>query len=815
MNQHLRVMAPVWPLQNIVAVNPFWNQIDLPFDEVMDKMSHLLHTPLYMPTSYFLEKYQKGEIKDQDIQSVVKLSENSYQSEGSAGSARFFKNSSSIIFDLEQFLGASYETTNVVQRITSFTDFIDQNFKLNWRSFVTYEIAKYASAYFDEGQALVKFPWSDLSFYRAWFAAQEFDKSFQKFGAVRFQEIISEFKLLNAETAIQTILSRLGLSGENEIAFYIERLTVINHGWASQFSYHEWRGQLGYSSNENVRSIELIAVQMIVDYAIAEHFESSHSGITKSWLESFRSTVSKQRVLSDQFKLNRIWQSALERSRQRVEASLIKPCKAQADLPRVQIAMCLDVRSETYRRAIESIADNIETIGFAGFFGLPFEYQKIDEKKSTQRLPVLLKAGFTLKEEVISGRASFLRVKTLARSYFRNLRKAPMSSFLFVELFSLLACRKLVQSFFASISVSTQSSIPKRFSDRQTQPSQNSVTSAEGLQMTLQTKIDVAAKILTHMGLETRFGKLIVFAGHGSHNSNNAFNSASDCGACGGHSGDVNSRFLAALLNNSEVRLGLKKYAIEIPESTRFVGAIHETVTDELYLLDQKNIPDSHQEDLNFISSAIKKAGTLAKSERQFARSNCLDSSAWRRAKNWSEVRPEWALAGNSSFIVAPRRFTKNSNFDGRAFLHDYDWHEDKNFETLELIMTAPMLVTNWINFQYYASTVAPSVYSSGNKVIHNLVNETGVLEGNGGDLRIGLPWQSIHDGIKFVHDPVRLAVYIAAPTEEIERLISKHQSVRNLVVNQWLFIFHIDDMSGEIKRRENNGEYKLLSSLS
>ncbi len=55
-------------------------------------------------------------------------------------------------------------------------------------------------------------------------------------------------------------------------------------------------------------------------------------------------------------------------------------------------------------------------------------------------------------------------------------------------------------------------------------------------------------------------------------------------------------------------------------------------------------------------------------------------------------------------------------------------------------IMTAPMVVTNWINLQYHASTVDPTRYGSGNTMLHNVVGgRIGVFEGNGGDLRIGM----------------------------------------------------------------------------
>ncbi|WP_275402916.1 putative inorganic carbon transporter subunit DabA, partial [Acidithiobacillus ferrooxidans] len=65
--------------------------------------------------------------------------------------------------------------------------------------------------------------------------------------------------------------------------------------------------------------------------------------------------------------------------------------------------------------------------------------------------------------------------------------------------------------------------------------------------------------------------------------------------------------------------------------------------------------------------------------------------------------------------------------------MHDYDWQKDVGFE---LIMTAPMVVANWINMQYYGSMVDTLRFGSGNKVLHNVVGGSiGVLEGNGGDL--------------------------------------------------------------------------------
>jgi uncharacterized protein YbcC (UPF0753/DUF2309 family) len=76
-----------------------------------------------------------------------------------------------------------------------------------------------------------------------------------------------------------------------------------------------------------------------------------------------------------------------------------------------------------------------------------------------------------------------------------------------------------------------------------------------------------------------------------------------------------------------------------------------------------------------------------------------------------------------------------------------------------------------------------------------------GVLEGNGGDLRVGLPLQSLHDGRRWVHEPLRLSVFVEAPAAAMDDIIARHELVRELVDNGWLHLFRIDD-DGAVHRR-------------
>ena len=141
-------------------------------------------------------------------------------------------------------------------------------------------------------------------------------------------------------------------------------------------------------------------------------------------------------------------------------------------------------------------------------------------------------------------------------------------------------------------------------------------------------------------------------------------------------------------------------------------------------------------------------------------------------------------------------------NLGGRVFLHDYDWTEDTDLSVLTLVMTAPMVVTNWINLQYHASTVDHRRYGAGDKTLHNVVGgRVGVFEGNGGDLRIGLATQSLHDGERLCHRPLRLSVFIEAPSEGIDRVIAEHQVVRDLVGHGWLHLLRIEPADGTVQR--------------
>lgn len=804
----LKCVAPSWPLQNTVAVNPFWFMKDRPFFETLSSLEPATHASLVWPLDHYLKDLEGGRISVEALERAL------------ADESRV--NSEPLPATIDELIEASrheirmQEDRSPKRRLSCAEAFV---FEKRWGETIINECGKHAAAYFDRRQAIAGLPSArnNEGFFESWKQEISFDRSMVFFGLTGLRDCAREFAEASSREAIAAILHELELHSHTERVLYMQRLIITVLGWATHFRFHEWQAELT-KTPPHVQTEDLLAVRMIYDLACyravteMEQRRPEIDGAISNWKKSLQAgpnTIS----------LRRIWLRAAEYSFQDTAAGLLQGyTTSQASLPAsgsssfpeltthtsgeenpwMHVVLCIDVRSELLRRHLELSDSCIETSGFAGFFGMPVAYQRSTEARETSRLPALLAPAFHLEESAACSQSYDLRARTFTESYFRNLRKAPISSFLFVELFGILALGRMLRRNVTNLRrLFGIRVLPQRFRDRgfdHTDPYQRAGISHAD-------RVQLAENALRHMGMR-RFAPLIVLAGHGSVTANNAFGSTLDCGACGGHAGDINARLLASLLNDRDIRASLAERGVSIPDETVFVAAVHETVTDEIYLLDSKSSRARERDLLKRAQEVFAKASLAARKERQVSRTKRPTALPHRRAHDWSEVRPEWGLAGNAGFIAAPRSRTRGINLNGRFFLHDYDWRHDTDFQTLRLILTAPMVVASWINLQYYASTVAPQVYGAGNKTLHNPVGEFGVVEGNGGDLRVGLPFQSVHDGERFVHEPLRLSVFIEAPLKEIDRIVYQNEAVRQLVDGEWLHLLVIDE-SGAIKRCE------------
>jgi len=333
----------------------------------------------------------------------------------------------------------------------------------------------------------------------------------------------------------------------------------------------------------------------------------------------------------------------------------------------------------------------------------------------------------------------------------------------------------------------------------------------------LDEQVNYVHTALTTIGLTKPFSRFVLVVGHNGQTENNPYESALDCGACGGGSGLVNARVLAQMANKTAVRDRLRGMGIDIPEDTWFLPALHNTTTDHIELLDLDLLPPRHLVYLERLRNGLRAASKLAATERMpklLPNPKPLEpAAAWRLAHrmavDWAQVRPEWGLSKNLYGVIGRRSLTQAANLQGRSFLLSYDWRCDPKGRLLENLLAAPVVVGEWINLEYFFSTVDNARFGSGSKVYHNVAGRFGVMTGSLSDLRTGLPAQTVLRQGQPYHEPMRLVALIEAPLDFAGRALQSVVKVKSLVLGGWIRAIVIDPTQGYKPFVFNNGQWE------
>ncbi|NKX45702.1 YbcC family protein [Roseicyclus persicicus] len=752
-----RAIPPAFPLEATVAVNPFLGQTGEDLATTAARLARVAGIAVTRPRADYAAEIAAGRITDDDLAGALAAC-------GHAGRP-------ADLAALKAALGASAPAPVALPTVA---DLAAAATGTDWPGVIEKTVGLWAAGYFDRGQALWQ-PAPGQGAWAAWQAWASRDLTPEIAGLTGFCAHVAAAPD-TPERAILRAAERLGITeAAGETAFH--RLFMDLAGWAQHARWLLWQAELAGGTDHTLA--DLLAIRLVWEEALIAHAPA----VAGSWADTVAAHAAPVAPSADHV-IDAILQDAAERAHQRrLSAALTGPAPAKPR-PALTAAFCIDVRSEVFRRALEAQSPEIDTIGFAGFFGLPLAHRGQGSDVVEAHLPVLLNPAMDSTSAADAETEAAIRIGARAARAWGRFRQAAVSSFAFVEAAGPVYGGKLVKDALGLATPAKPAPMPRLTVD-----------------LPAEAKVATAAAVLKAMSLTRGHGKVVLLLGHGAQVTNNPHESAYHCGACGGYTGEVSARILAALLNDPEARAGLPGQGVEVPADTMFVAGLHDTTTDEITVY--ADLP-GQREALTPVMGWLKQAGKLARGERVLRIAGASADTVAARATNWAEVRPEWGLAGCAAFVAAPRAVTAGADLSGRAFLHSYDWQADDGFGTLELILTAPVVVASWISLQYYGSSVAPSVFGGGNKLIHNVVGGLGVVEGNGGRLRPGLPWQAVHDGEGLQHEPLRLSVLIEAPEEAIAAVLDRHPGVRDLFDKGWLHLFTLKD--GRIASRYRPG---------
>ena len=794
--QACQMIAPAWPLDRAIAVNPHWSRIGMPLRHVAARMAVLGDVQVLPSRPAQQQAWQEGRIVMADLIHAI----SQVPAAMAAG------------LSAEQCQQA-LQHAPAITRLPLLIDVLDadpqRHTRLSWRQAITYQVSQTCAAYFDAHQADWQ-PDRRQGLYAFWRDTLQHDHGIGVL--MGLPELGRALKALppTREDAESWVLQRLGLPPQ-VWADYLESVLLTVNGWASWCAYLGWQARLDGGADGHLR--DLLAIRLAWGAILLKCKDDAAATLALNAVQKvWAGATALITQAEDALLIDEVWQVALEAGYQQRLMQRLN-CGAGEFVPpesvEVQAAFCIDVRSEPMRRALEAVWPAVQTIGFAGFFGLPVAYTPMATEARRPQLPGLLapavevtdqitplssdspRGGIDLQRAVARARAD--RFALAAQWYATS--QWPSAAFSFVEAAGVAYVGKLWQWLRPSQRGRVNddlAGLPARY---------RPVCRPQLAGLDVNARVILAAGVLHAMGLDRAIAPMVLMVGHGSQSSNNAHAAALDCGACCGQTGEVNARSLAQLLNEPAVRDGLLTKGITIPRDTWFLAALHNTTTDEIEGFDLDLLPPAAQARWQKLQPIWAQASDQVRRERAPGLGlnprtpyGKLLSQVRKRANDGAQTRPEWGLAGNAAFLIAPRARSRGVALEGRSFLHDYEASQDTDGSVLELLMTAPMLVTHWINWQYHASTCDPLRLGSGNKVLHNVVGgNIGVFEGNGGDLRIGLSRQSLHDGERWVHEPLRLTVIIDAPQQAIDRVIEKHEVLQQLLGNGWLHLWRFE----------------------
>ena len=798
--EHLRHFLPGQAaLKDFVHHNTLHAFQEYHFHDALWRASAIFGYKTYLSLEEFRALFESGQIKSEVIQQVIQQ----YNAKKHNGTSVILEK---VEFWMHNLLNKEYDV-NISSRLFQLRRLWKENYKINLSKIVHPLLFRIMAAYLDQGIAQWKFPVVQNSFLASL-------RTLDQNGYVSIFKTKRARKLLLDEKVTLKDLLKILVGEEVHYEQYLFDQQFAHPGWSGFVSVVEHHPDT-LLDTRNICLEELIFFELLLEIdALDQKFGQIWKPLMIQSEDVAIQPLFDEVPVTELKTVLQLWQEAFEWSYfDSVLAGIqeSRVTETPAKKASFQGLFCIDDREYSLRRHIEHIEPKAETFGTPGYFGVEFYFQPENGKFFTKACPVNVDPKFLIKE---------VNRKKKMRSdpHFQRGSHSLIWGGLFTGTLGIWSGIKLFFNLFnPSLGRLTVHSFEHSDKNANLQIEATGETQAElSIGFTVEEMAKRVYDVLKSIGLTKKFAPLVYIVGHGGSSVNNPYYAGYDCGACCGRPGAVNARVFAYMANKKDVRELLGKMNLIIPETTHFMGAMHDTTRDEIEFYDEKALKTELKEQHEHNTKVFLKALELNAKERSYRfdkiKSNLPLKKLHQKVKDRSvslfEPRPEWNHTDNALCIVGRKSLYEDLYLDKRPFLNSYDYSQDFDGNLLNTILGAAIGVCGGINLEYYFSRVDQQKLGAGTKLPHNVVGLFGLNTGVDGDLRTGLPSQMIE-----IHDPVRVLFIVEHFPEVIDNLINSNLSGSEWVKNEWVLFVAIHPETGAFFRF-TNGEFKPYQPL-
>ncbi|WP_424963653.1 YbcC family protein [Ekhidna sp.] len=781
------------PLKDFVHHNTLHAFQGLPFEQAIRKASKTFGYKTSLSLREYRKLYNEGKINKEIL-------ENTILRRKGHGELNVWK-SRLIEMDYEEFNEGKIGHLRTLWK---------ERFKLDLNTIVHTNLFRILNSYLDQGIAITKFPVNKESFLSSIIEIEK--NSFISF----FKTKRARDLLFDPHTSLECLLELL-LGDEALYKQYLFDQQFAHPGWSGLISVIE--SQPG--SLLDGRKISL--KEMIILECLLE-IDNLDNALGNKWKPLAEVAEKKHRLdilceteWNEYDDLIVIWQEAYEWTYyDQVLAGVMvgERLKPKTEIPSFEAFFCIDDRECSIRRYIEHFDPDCATYGTPGHFAIDMYYQPKNGKFYSKVCPLPITPKHLIKEvSTDRNNTSDLHFNKSSHGLFRG--------WLISQTLGFWSAIKLMFNIFRP-SVSPASSYSFSHMDSYsalTVENRSKYHKKDGLQIgyTVKEMADRVEMVLRSTGTTELFAPLIYIIGHGASSANNTHYAGYDCGACSGRPGSANARAFSYMANHQGVRTILRKRGIDIPDTTEFIGGLHDTTRDEFRFFDEELLSEendeSHKKNILVFEKALR-----ANAKERSRRFNSIDTKqvpktihkkVKERSVSLFEPRPELNHATNTLCIIGRKHIHDHLFLDRRAFLNSYNYELDPDGKYLSSIINAAAPVCGGINLEYYFSRVDNEKLGAGSKLPHNVMGLIGVANGFEGDLRPGLPIQMVE-----IHDPLRLMMVIEHDPEVVLKTIQNSEATYEWFINEWVILCVVNPLDGKVYRFKD-GSFEYYDPIS